>query len=169
MESQTTTTEAYSTNFKHLSDLKEWVGQEMGLSNWVTITQDRIDVFAEATEDQQWIHVNPERSKLYSPYKTTVAHGFLILSFASKFAYDCYSIDDVTMGVNYGLNKVRFPNATPSGALIRGRVSLLDYEEKPGGARYILKVVFEIKGKDKPACVAEFIAQAYVEPNKTSS
>jgi acyl dehydratase len=162
MEEQTTRTEAYATQFKHLSDLKEWVGKELGLSNWITITQERIDAFAAATEDQQWIHVDPEKSKLYSPYKTTVAHGFLVLSFASKFAYDCYSLDDVTMGVNYGLNKVRFPSATPSGALLRGRVSLLSYDEIPGGARYILKVVFEIKGQEKPACVAEFIAQAYV-------
>ena len=164
MADQILKTEAYATNFKNLSDLKEWVGKELGLSDWVTIDQERIDVFAKATEDYQWIHVDPERSKLHSPHKTTVAHGFLILSFASKFAYDCYSVKDITMGVNYGLNKVRFPNATPSGALIRGRISLLDYEEKPGGARYILKVIFEIKGQEKPACVAEFIAQAYTAP-----
>lgn len=169
MEEQIIRNEAYSTNFKHLADLKEWVGKELGLSDWITISQERIDTFAKATEDFQWIHVDPERSNLYSPYKTTVAHGFLVLSFASKFAYDCYSVDDLTMGVNYGLNKVRFPNATPSGASIRARISLMDYEEKPGGARYILKIIFEIKGQEKPACVAEFIAQSYADPNKTSA
>lgn len=161
MADQIIRTEAYSTKFKHLSDLKGWVGKELGLSEWVTISQERIDTFAEATEDNQWIHVDEEKSKLYSPYKTTVAHGFLILSFASKFAYDCYRLGDMTMGLNYGLNKVRFPNATPAGALIRGRFSLLDYEEKPGGARYFVKVIFEIKGQEKPACVAELIVQAY--------
>lgn len=155
------TTEAYATNFKHLADLKTWVGKELGLTEWITISQKRIDAFASATEDYQWIHVDPERSKLESPYKSTIAHGFLVLSLASKFTYDAYSLEDVVMGVNYGLNKVRFPNATPAGAKVRGRVSLLHYEEKPGGARYILKVVFEIEGQEKPACVAEFIAQAY--------
>lgn len=163
MADQPIKNEAYATRFKHLVDMKEYVGKELGLSDWITITQERIDTFAEATEDYQWIHTDPERSKLHSPYKKTIAHGFLILSFASKFTYDCYTVDDVVMGVNYGLNKVRFPNATPSGAMIRGRISLMGYDEKPGGARFILKAVFEIKGAEKPACVAEFIGQAYVE------
>lgn len=162
MTDQPIKNKAYATNFKHLADMKDWVGKELGLSDWITITQVRIDNFAETTEDRQWIHIDPVRSAVESPYKKTLAHGFLILSFASKFAYDTYSIDDVVMGINYGLNKVRFPNATLSGAQIRGRISLIDFEEKPKGARYTMKVVFEIKGQEKPACVAEFIAQAYV-------
>ena len=164
MADQIVKTTAYATSFKQLSDMKDWVGKELGLTDWITISQERIDAFAAATEDHQWIHIDPEKSKLHSPYKKTIAHGFLILSLASKFTYDCYSVADVVMGVNYGLNKVRFPNATPSGAEIRGRISLLNYDEKPDGARFILKVVFEIKGEEKPACVAEFIGQAYTAP-----
>ncbi|MFT7606467.1 MAG: acyl dehydratase [Saprospiraceae bacterium] len=144
-----------------MADMKDWVGKELGLTDWVTIDQESINTFARITDDEQWIHVDPEKSKLYSPYKTPVAHGFMILSYASKFSYETMSIEDVAMGVNYGLDKVRFPNATPVGASVRGRISLLDYEEKPGGARYIMKVVFEQKGQEKPSCVAEFIAMAY--------
>ncbi len=161
MADQAITNTPYATTFQHLRDMKNSVGKELGLSDWIEITQERIDTFAGATEDHQWIHIDPEKSKLHSPYKQTVAHGFLVLSLASKFTYDCYQVEDVTMGVNYGLNKVRFPNATRSGALLRGRVSLMDYAEKPGGARIILQVVFEIEGEEKPACVAEFIGQAY--------
>lgn len=161
MAEQPITTDAYKTNFKRLADMKDWVGKELGLTEWMIIDQDRINTFANATEDHQWIHIDVERSKLESPYKTTIAHGFLVLSLASRFAYDAYAMDDVVMGVNYGLNKVRFPNATPAGAAIRGRVSLLNFEAIAGGAKYILKIVFEIKGQEKPACVAEFIAQAY--------
>ena len=155
-------TAAYATNFKHLADMKNWIGKELGLTDWLSISQERIDQFANATEDHQWIHVDPERSKIESPYKQTVAHGFLILSLASKFAYDTYNVNDVAMAVNYGLDKVRFPNATLAGAKIRGRVSLIDYEEKQDGARIKLKITFEIEGEEKPACVAEFIGQAYV-------
>lgn len=158
MEIKTT---AYATAFDHLADMKDHIGKELGLTDWVTISQDRINTFAEATEDHQWIHVDVERSKKESPYKQTVAHGFLVLSLASKFTYQAYSMKDVVMGVNYGLDKVRFPNATPAGARIRGRVSLMTYKEIPGGARYKILVHFEIEGQTKPACVAEFIAQAY--------
>ncbi len=161
MAEQEITNTPYATTFQYLRDMKKSVGKELGLSDWIEMTQARIDAFAGATEDHQWIHIDPEKSKLHSPYKQTIAHGFLVLSLASKFTYDCYQVEDVTMGVNYGLNKVRFPNATRSGALLRGRVSLLHYEEKPGGARIILQVVFEIQGEEKPACVAEFIGQAY--------
>ena len=130
----TTTDKAYSTTFERLTDMKDYVGKEIGLTDWVTITQERIDAFANTTDDYQWIHINPEMSKKYSPYKTTVAHGFLVLSLASRFAYDCYSFKDVNMGVNYGLDKVRFPNATPAGALLRGRISVLTFDEISGGA-----------------------------------
>lgn len=153
--------EAYATHFDHLADLKDSVGKEIGLSPWLEVTQEKIDAFAKSTEDFQWIHVNQEMSAKHSPYQRTIAHGFLVLSFASKFVYDTCTVGDVVMGVNYGLNKVRFPNATPSGSWLRGRVSLIQYDEKPNGARYIIKIVFELKGQEKPACVAEFIAQAY--------
>lgn len=159
-------TQAYQSSFTHLTDLKEWVGKEIGISEWIEITQERINKFAEATEDYQWIHVDAEMSAKKSPYKKTIAHGFLVLSLASKFTYDTYKVDDVVMGINYGLDKVRFPNATPVGSFLRGRVSLLDYKDIPNGAQYKLGVSFELKGQEKPACVAEFIAQAYVDPEK---
>ncbi len=153
--------EPFSTTFKQLKDLKEAIGNELGLTDWKIIEQEDINTFAKLTEDEQWIHTDVEKSKQFSPYKTTVAHGFMILSYASKFCYETCAIEDVVMGVNYGMNKVRFPNATPVGASIRGRVSLIDYEERPGGAQYKLKIVFEQKGQEKPSCVAEFIAMAY--------
>jgi enoyl-CoA hydratase/carnithine racemase/acyl dehydratase len=156
---------AYSTEIRHLSDLTHYVDKELGLSNWMTITQEMIDTFARTTEDNQWIHVNPEKSAKYSPYKKTVAHGFLVLSLASKFCYETLKIKDVAMGVNYGLDKVRFMNATLVGSLLRARVSLLEFNPFDGGGKYKLKIVFELKGEEKPACVAEFIAQAYSNPN----
>jgi len=161
MNIESPTNTPHSTQLAHLADLKNYIGKELGLTKWVTITQEDINQFAKLTDDEQWIHVDVEKSKKYSPYKNTVAHGFMILSFASKFSYECYSIKDVTFGVNYGLNKVRFMSPTPSGARFRGRISLLDYQEIQGGARYILKVIFELEGVEKPACVAEFVAQAY--------
>jgi acyl dehydratase len=153
--------EAYATHFEHLADLKNSIDKEIGLSPWIEITQEKIDSFAHTTEDLQWIHVDQEMSEKHSPYRKTIAHGFLVLSFASKFVYDTCTVGDVVMGVNYGLNKVRFPSATLSGSLLRGRVSLIQYDEKANGARYIIKIIFEVKGQEKPACVAEFIAQAY--------
>ena len=161
MQDQNLTENPYATNFKKLSDLKNWVGKELGLTDWLIINQESINTFARITDDEQWIHVEPEKSKIHSPYKTTVAHGFMILSFASKFCYETFSIDDVSMGLNYGLDKVRFPNATPVGASVRGRVSLMEFEEISGGARYKMKIVFEQKGQEKPSCVAEFIAMAF--------
>lgn len=154
---------AYKTTLQHLSELKGYVGKELGLSDWITITQDRINVFANATEDHQWIHTDEAMAKTHSPYKTTIAHGFLVLSLASKFAYDTYSVADVGMGINYGLDRVRFPNATPVNAKLRGRVSLIEFKEIEGGAQYKLNIIFELDGQEKPACAAEFIARAYLK------
>ncbi len=163
MENNTLSQTPYHTKFNHLADLKDWIGKELGLTDWHVIDQESINTFARITDDEQWIHIDVEKSKQYSPYKTTVAHGFMVLSLASKFCYETFSIEDVGMGVNYGLDKVRFPNATPVGASVRGRISLMEYEEKQGGARYKMKVVFEQKGQEKPSCVAEFIAMAFTK------
>lgn len=160
----TTQTEAYSTTIQEVGELEGLVGKEIGLSEWIEISQERINIFAENTEDMQWIHIDPERSKRESPYKTTIAHGFLVLSMASQIAYQILKIQDVGMSINYGLNKVRFTNAVPSGAHIRGRITLQEYKAIPGGARYIMKLVFEIKGQEKPACIAEWVGQAYANP-----
>ena len=153
--------QAYKTIFKRLADMREYVGKEIGLSDWIVIDQDTINAFAKLTQDEQWIHVDEEKSAKYSPYKKTVAHGFLVLSFGSKFAYECYEIQDAAMGLNYGFEKIRFPNATPVGSKVRGRFTLLDYELIPGGAKYKMNILFELEGQEKPACAAEWIAMAY--------
>ena len=155
----------YSTTFKNISALNDHLGKEIGLTDWVLITQKRIDEFAATTEDFQWIHTDVEMSKKHSPYGTTVAHGFLVLSLASKFAYEAYQIEDIAMGVNYGLDRVRFPNATKVDSYIRGRLVLIDYKEIQNGARFKVNITFEIKDEEKPACVAEFIGQVYANPN----
>ena len=124
MEQPTNT--AYATRLNNISELKDYVGKELGLSEWMPMTQKRINTFADATEDFQWIHLDAERTAKLSPYKKTIAHGFLVLSMASKISYDTFSIENVAMGVNYGLDKVRFPNATKSGSFFRGRVSLIE-------------------------------------------
>jgi enoyl-CoA hydratase/carnithine racemase/acyl dehydratase len=166
MEEQQIRQESYATEISQLSDLKNYIGKELGVSEWTTISQNQIDTFARTTDDNQWIHVNPELAKKHSPYKKPIAHGFLILSLASKFCYETVKLLDVGMGVNYGLDKVRFMNATPVGSLVRARVSLISTEDVTGGLRYKMKLVFELKGQEKPACVAEFIALAYVDASK---
>lgn len=152
---------AYSTKFKKLTELKNFVGKELGLTNWMQMSQKKIDEFAEITDDKQWIHTDPEKSELYSPYKKTIAHGFLVLSMLSRITFNAFSIKDVVAGVNYGLDRVRFPNATKSDSAYRGRVSLMEFTEIPSGAKYKLKIEIEIQGENKPACIAEFLALAY--------
>ena len=133
--------EAYKTNFKNLDELNSSVGKELGVSDWIEITQENINIFAKINQDEQWIHLDKEKSEKHSPYKTTIAHGFMILSLASRFSYDTLNLESVKMGVNYGLDKVRFPNATPAGTKFRGRVSLLEYATIPDGIKYKLSVI----------------------------
>ena len=154
---------AYSTKFKELAELKNFIGKELGLTSWMQMSQKKIDDFAETTDDKQWIHTDPEKSALYSPYKKTIAHGFLVLSMVSKISFNAFSIKNVVAGINYGLDKVRFPNATKSDSAYRGRVSLMEFTVIPGGAKYKLKVEIEIMGEVKPACIAEFLALAYTK------
>ena len=127
------------------------------------MSQKKIDDFAKITDDQQWIHTDPKKSSLYSPYKKTIAHGFLVLSMITRVSFDAFSIENVVAGINYGLDRVRFPNATKSDSAYRGRVSLMEFTEIPSGAKYKLKVEIEIKGENKPACIAEFLALAYTK------
>ncbi len=152
---------AYSTKFKMLIELKNFVGKELGLTEWMKMSQKKINEFAKITHDEQWIHTDPEKSALFSPYKKTIAHGFLILSMVSKISFDAFSIENVVAGINYGLDRVRFPNATKSDSVYRGRVSLMEFTEIPSGAKYKLKIEIEIQGEEKPACIAEFLALAY--------
>lgn len=144
------------------SDLPSLVGQEVGLSRWITIDQARIDAFAKITEDEQFIHVDPERAK-QTPFGGTIAHGFLTLSLASAMAEAVEPLDGVVMGVNYGFDKLRFLAPVPAGSKVRGRFKLLSAEDKGaqnGVTRWLLKheLTVEIDGADKPAMIAEWLS-----------
>jgi acyl dehydratase len=144
-----------------LAELKTLIGQEVAVSDWVEITQERVNLFAEATGDHQWIHIDAERSRKESPYGTTVAHGFLTLSLLPMLTAMAIRMTDVRMGVNYGLNKVRFPAPVPVGSRIRARMTLLTVEDISGGAQVTWNVTMEREGSDKPVCVAETISRRY--------
>ncbi len=146
------------------SDLPSLVGQEVGLSRWITVDQDRIDAFARITEDEQFIHIDPERAR-GTPFGGTIAHGFLTLSLASAMSYDAVApLDGVVMGVNYGFDKLRFLAPVPAGSNVRGRFKLLSAEDK-GGGRWLLKheLTVEIEGADKPALIAEWLSMQMVD------
>ena len=144
-----------------LRELESRVGQEVGVSPWVEMPQERIDLFAKATEDFQWIHIDPARAKA-SPFGGTIAHGFLTLSMLPKLSESTFEFSDRKMGVNYGLNKVRFTAPVPAGARIRGRFTLAKYEKIEGNCvQTTWSVVFEREGGDKPVCVAEAISRHY--------
>jgi acyl dehydratase len=143
-----------------IRDLESRVGQEIAVSPWVAVPQERIDLFAKATEDFQWIHVDPERAKA-SPFGTTIAHGFLTLSMLPKLTESTFEFSDRKMGVNYGLNKVRFTAPVPAGAKIRGRFTLAKYEKLEGGVQTTWSVTVEREGGDKPVMVAEAISRHY--------
>lgn len=143
-----------------LASLKDRVGQELAVGDWLTVDQTMIDKFADATGDHQWIHVDKERAAK-GPFGTTVAHGFLTLSLLPKLAESAFKVDDVRMGVNYGLNRVRFPAPVPSGSRIRARLKLLSFEPISGGAQLVTEVTMEREGGDKPVCVAESVSRRY--------
>ncbi len=152
----------YCTTVASLAELKAFMGLEIGLSPWIIIKQERIDQFAETTEDRQWIHTDPERAAQFSPFGGTIAHGFLVLSFASKIVYETYQITNVKMGLNYGLDRVRFINPVRVNSQIRGRGRLLELETLPNGGKLKVEITFEIMGEEKPACVAEFIGMVFI-------
>jgi len=136
-------------------------GQEIGVSDWLEITQDRINAFADATGDHQWIHVNVEMAKQMMPGGKTIAHGYLTLSLIPGLTGGMLQIEGVTRGINYGSNKVRFTNMVPVGSKLRARQKLLSAEPKGGGLQLINEVTIEIEGQDRPACVAETISLIY--------
>ena len=145
------------------SELPSLIGQEVGLSRWIEVDQARIDAFARITEDEQFIHVDPERAKA-TPFGGTIAHGFLTLSLASAMSYDAVApLDGVVMAVNYGFDKLRFLAPVPAGSRVRGRFRLLSAEDK-GGGRWLLKheLTVEIEGADKPALIAEWLGMQMV-------
>ena len=145
-----------------LDELRTKVGQEVGVSSWLEITQEQIDKFAEVTGDRQWIHVDPERAKRESPYGATIAHGFLTVSMLSRLISEAIVMEgSYKLRVNYGFNKLRFTGAVPSGSRIRGRFSLLSIKEVEGGVELSWQSTVEVEGRDKPALVAEWLGRTY--------
>jgi acyl dehydratase len=132
------------------------VGEELGPTDWLEIGQARIDEFAHATDDPQWIHVDPERAA-QGPFGTTIAHGFLTLSLCVPLMAEVLRSDDYRMGINYGVNKVRFPAPVPSGSRIRARFTVQSVEEVPGGEQGVVLAIVEREGGEKPVCVAELV------------
>ncbi|HEX8852034.1 MAG TPA: MaoC family dehydratase [Pyrinomonadaceae bacterium] len=155
-------TEVSVTEIESAAKLRELVGQEVAVSGWLEVSQARIDQFAEATDDRQWIHTDPERAARESPFKRTVAHGFLTLSLLSELARMAMSVGGVRMGINYGLNRVRFLAPVHAGARIRGRFRLTALEEMKGGVQAAWDVTVEREGFDKPCCAAEWLVRYYV-------
>lgn len=144
-----------------LEQLKELVGKEVAVSKWQTISQKQVDQFAEATGDTQWIHVDVERARRELPYGGTVAHGFLTLALLPRFLSETMRMTNVTMLVNYGLNRVRFPAPLPVGSKVRGHLKLLAVEDIPGGAEMTWDISVERDGEPKPVCVAEAVFRRY--------
>lgn len=147
--------------FKNLAELRPLLGQEIAVSEWVSVDQKRINLFADATGDHQWIHLDAERSAK-GPFGTTIAHGFLTLSMIPIFMAQAIKIQDVKMGVNYGLNKVRFTSPVPVDSELRARFKLLSIEDiANNGAQMSWEVTIERKGSEKPVCIAESISRRY--------
>jgi acyl dehydratase len=144
-----------------LAELEALAGGEIGVSRWFEVSQQRIGTFADATDDRQWIHVDAGRAARESPFGGTVAHGFLTLSLLPAMLEDAIRMSDVTMAVNYGLDKVRFPAPVPAGSRVRGRIVLAAVERFDGGAQLRFNVTVEREGGGKPACVAEFLVRRY--------
>ncbi|MEB3371074.1 MaoC family dehydratase [Saccharopolyspora mangrovi] len=133
-------------------------GETLGTSEWLTITQEQVNTFADATHDHQWIHVDIEKAE-QGPFGGPIAHGFLTLSLLPKLNSETFRVDNVKMGINYGLNKVRFPSPVPVGSRVRSTTELIDATEIDGGLQLQVKATVEIEGSDKPACVAEFLSR----------
>ena len=144
-----------------LAQLPTWLGLEVAISDWVDISQERINQFAEATGDHQWIHVDAERAKKESPFGTTIAHGFLTLSMVPYLKETCIEYTGIKMGVNYGTNRVRFMAPVKVNSRLRGRFKLASYEEIKGGAQMVWECTLELEGHAKPVCVAELVSRAY--------
>ena len=144
-----------------LDEVKSHVGKELGVSDWLEVTQETINRFAEVTGDDQWIHLDVERAK-QSPLGGTIAHGYYVLSLAPRFSYDMFTFEGFGYGLNYGLNRVRFPAPMPVGGKVRMRARLMAVDEIPGGAQITIESTFELEGSAKPVCVAESLARVYL-------
>ena len=143
-----------------LSELKTLVGEHLGYSPYVEVTQEMVNTFADATGDHQWIHVDVERAK-QGPFGGPIAHGYLTLSLGPMLAPQVFGVSGLTMGVNYGAGKIRFPSPVPVGSNLRLGVTLKSVDDIPGGAQVVTDFVFEVEGSEKPSCVAEVITRYY--------
>ena len=153
------------TQIESIAALRHHVGKEVAVSDWIEVSQERIDQFAEATEDQQWIHVDPERAARESPFEGTIAHGFLTLSLLSAFSKGALSVGGTRMKIKYGLNRVRFVSPVPANSSIRGRFTLRSIEDVAGGIQATWKVTIERKDGEKPVCLAEWLVR-YLDDHK---
>jgi acyl dehydratase len=149
-----------TTVFKQPQDLIAAVGQNLGASDWLEIDQQRINLFAEATGDHQWIHVDPERAKT-GPFGKCIAHGYLTLSLVNLFLPQIIDVQGISMGVNVGCERIRFPSPVPVGSKVRGVGELLSAEEMKGGVQSVVRVTIEIEGSDRPACVVDTISRYF--------
>ncbi len=140
-----------------LDGLEKFCGKEVGVSEWHTVTQEQINRFADATQDYQWIHTDPERCERESPYKSTIAHGFLTLSQAPFLMDQIFKIENISMGINYGLNKVRFMSHVPVNSRIRMKAELMEMQRSEQTAKTTFRLTFELEGNPKPVCVAEML------------
>ena len=150
-----------TTTIEGIDGLKACVGQHLGYSDYVEITQERVNLFAEATGDHQWIHVDPERAAS-GPFGTTIAHGYLTLSLLPLFGPQLIAVEGVKMGVNYGSNKVRFPAPVPVGSRLRATAAISAVDDVPGGVQVTVAFTVEREGGDKPVCVAESVSRYYL-------
>ena len=144
-----------------LKDLKSLTGQELGVSDWHLVTQEEINQFADATHDHQWIHVDPERAKRESPFGTTIAHGYYTLALAPHLIFQTITVTGARLGVNYGLNTLRFTSPVRIGKRLRVRVALNGVEDVAGGVQVAMGLTYEIEGEPKPACLAEVLYRYY--------
>jgi acyl dehydratase len=144
--------------FSSVADFADAVGEHLGYSDWHTITQEQVQLFADATGDHQWIHLDTERAAA-GPFGSTIAHGYLTLSLIPLFGKDIYQVDNVRMGINYGLNKVRFPQPVKVGAKVRAGAELIELTDVAGGKQAVVRWTVEIDGERKPACVAETVVR----------
>lgn len=143
--------------FRNIDELLAAEGRELGHTEWLEMTQERVNLFAEATGDHQWIHVDPERAAR-TPFGGCIAHGYLTLSLIPKLGADIYRVEGLRMGINYGLNKVRFPQPVTVGSRIRASAELVSVTDTPNGKQAVVRWTIEIEGAEKPACVAETVA-----------
>jgi acyl dehydratase len=146
--------------FTGADELRAAAGEELGVSDWMTVEQKRIDAFADATGDHQWIHVDPQRAA-DGPFGTTIAHGFLTLSLMPHLVSQIYRVDGAAMGINYGLNKVRFPAPVPVDAKVRASAELAEVTDVENGLQLVLRVALQLEDSDKPGCVADWVTRVY--------